>query len=65
MQRTHSGLSIGYDKKVEIKAVLHQFFQEYKTKGMIEGKTNQIEEFTSQNITKKVAFLLEEISKKY
>ena len=65
MRRTDAGISIQYDDKILIKNILSQFFQEYKTKGVIDSRTNQIDEFTSQNITKKVAFLLDEISKKH
>jgi glycosyltransferase involved in cell wall biosynthesis len=65
MQQTRAGFSASYDNKEKIKNNLLQLFQEYKSKGTVESKTENIEAFTSQNITKKVAFLLDKIIKKY
>ncbi len=63
MQDTSAGVSLSYSDKNGIKAKLLAFYQAYKKTGIIESQTTNIEHFTSKNITKKVAMLLDEIIK--
>lgn len=63
MQDTSAGISLSYSDKNGIKAKLLAFYQDYKKTGVIESQTTNIEHFTSKNITKKVAMLLDEIIK--
>jgi glycosyltransferase involved in cell wall biosynthesis len=64
IRQTKSGISIHYTDKQEIKRQLLMFYQKYKETGVIESQTENIEEFTNKNLTKKVAMLLDKITQK-
>lgn len=63
MQDTSAGVSLSYSDKNGIKAKLLAFYEDYKKIGVIGSQTTNIEHFTSKNITKKVATLLDGIIK--